>query len=264
MEAEIAARTGERMVVVFLDVNAAYDSVLRDVLVEKLIEAECPGRIVRSVEKWMTDRRTRFIIGEDKEVELKVNKGLPQGGVLSPLLYAIYIKDILRNINPQTKIIQYADDVAVIVREENKIILKKRLAAAILQLGQNMEEIGLDLEHDKTNMVALRYGRCKTEEMVLKIKKDLVIRTTDSAKFLGVIFDRQLTWERQLNEVLGKANKILQIMKYLNKVTWGMEVNTAMIIYKSYVRSILDYGLFIYYPKHARNCIKVERCQFKG
>lgn len=88
----------------------------------------------------MTGRRTRFLLGENREIELQVNKGLPQRGVLSPLLYAIYTKDILRSINPQTKIIQYADDIAIIVREANRHILKDRLVAAILQLGKNMEE----------------------------------------------------------------------------------------------------------------------------
>lgn len=43
-----------------------------------------------------------------------------------------------------------------------------------------------------------------------------------------------------------------------------MEVNTALIMYKSYVRSIMDYGICIYYPKHIRSCMKIERIQFKG
>lgn len=80
-----------------------------------------------------------------------MDKGLPQGGVLSPLLYALYTKDIGNNINPQTKVIQYADDIAIIVREDNRVLLKERLVAAISQIDKNMMELGLELEHDKTN-----------------------------------------------------------------------------------------------------------------
>lgn len=60
------------------------------------------------------------------------------------------------------------------------------------------------------------------------------------------MFNYKMTWESQLNNVIGKANKIIDTLKYLNRMSWGMEVNTALIIYRSYVRSILEYGIFIY------------------
>lgn len=66
MKVDIASRTGEKMAVAFLDVNAAYDNVLKDVLIEKMVEAGCPTRVTRYVEEWMTGRRTRFLIGEDR------------------------------------------------------------------------------------------------------------------------------------------------------------------------------------------------------
>lgn len=249
MEVDIASRTGEKMVVAFLDVNAAYDNVLREVLIGKIVEAGCPARIIRYVEEWMTGRRTRFLIGEDRQLEMQVEKGLPQGGVLSPLLYALYTKDIGSKINPETKVIQYADDIAIIVREDNKVLLKERLVAAISQIDKNMIELELELEHEKTNILTFKYGKCKTDDMIVEIKKDIFIRTTESAKFLGIIFDRRLTWEKQINEMLGKANRIIQILKYLNRVSWGIKVNTALMLYKSYVRSIIEYGLFIYLPE---------------
>lgn len=59
-----------------------------------------------------------------------------------------------------------------------------------------------------------------------------------------------VTFERQLKEIQGKVNKALNILRYMNRVSWGMEVNTALMIYKSYVRSLIEYGLMIYYPKY--------------
>lgn len=99
----------------------------------------------------------------------------------------------------------------------------------------------LELEHQKTNILTLRYGECNIEEMVFKIKKDLHIKTVDSAKFLGIVFDRKLNWEIQLNTVTGKANKVLQILKYLNRVSCGMEIDTARMIYKSYEYKSSEY-----------------------
>lgn len=113
-------------------------------------------------------------------------------------------------------------------------------------------------------ILAFSYGKCKTDDMIVEIKKDIFIRTTESAKFLGIVFDRRMKWEKQINEVLGKAHRIIQIMKYLNKVSWSMEVNTALLLYKNYVRSIIEYGLFIYFPKQVTKSLKIERCQYKG
>lgn len=71
---------------------------------------------------------------------------------MSPVLYAIYTKGITKKVNPQTKIVQYAYDVAVIVREDNYTILKSRLKSALLQIDDNLKEIGF-LEHGKTSMI---------------------------------------------------------------------------------------------------------------
>lgn len=95
-EIEIAARTGEKIITAFLDVNSAYDNVNRECLIQNLKKENCPGRIMKYIEEWMTDRVTKCIVNEEKERILMINKGLPQGGVLSPILYAIYTKNISR------------------------------------------------------------------------------------------------------------------------------------------------------------------------
>lgn len=75
---------------------------------------------------------------------------------------------------------------------------------------------------------------------------------------------KKMNFEVQLEQVIAKASRTMDILRYLNKVTWGMEVNTALLIYKSYCRSVMDYGILVYYPKHRRPCMKLERMQFKG
>lgn len=77
MEIEIAARTGEKIAIAFLDVNSAYDNVNRDILIGKLKEEGCPSKVWRYIEEWMTDRRTKFVINEEVESYFNVNKGLP-------------------------------------------------------------------------------------------------------------------------------------------------------------------------------------------
>lgn len=80
----------KKVIAVFLDVSSAYDNVQRRILGDKLKNEECPIRIRRFVDKWMKARRIRFIINEDNYEDRTLDQGLPQGGVLSPLLYDIY------------------------------------------------------------------------------------------------------------------------------------------------------------------------------
>lgn len=217
MEVEIAARTGEKIIAAFLDVKSAYDNVNRDCLIENLREEKCPYKITRYIEEWMTDRITIFVVSEEKEKKYVVNKGLPQGGVLSPLLYAIYTKNITRKVNPQTKILQYADDIVVIVREENVNVLKIRLRTALIQIDSNLRKIGLQLEHGKTNMIAFQCGKSNIENFSLKIGCEK-IQARENAKFLGIIFDRKMNFEEQIRNVSAKTNKSIDILRYLNRV----------------------------------------------
>lgn len=77
MKVEITARTGEEVITAFLDVNSAYDRVIRDCLVDKLREEKCPYKITRYIEEWMTDRETTFIVNKECKQKYKVNRGLP-------------------------------------------------------------------------------------------------------------------------------------------------------------------------------------------
>lgn len=93
--------------------SSAYDNVKRIILIEKLKKENCPERIIKFVNEWMRERRVQFIISE-KESETRIlNQGLPQEGVLSPILYAIYTKDIRKKIDEDITVLQFADDVVL-------------------------------------------------------------------------------------------------------------------------------------------------------
>lgn len=96
-----------------MDIASAYDKVKRIILIEKLKKENCPERIIKFVNEWMRERRVQFIISE-KESETKIlNQRLPQEGVFSPILYAIYTKDIRKKIDEDITVLQFADDVVL-------------------------------------------------------------------------------------------------------------------------------------------------------
>lgn len=70
----------KKVMAVFLNVSSAYDNVQRNILVRQLIEEKCPEKIIGYINKWLGERITRFILGEDKTGKRTVGQGIPQGG----------------------------------------------------------------------------------------------------------------------------------------------------------------------------------------
>lgn len=84
------------------------------------------------------------------------------------------------------------------------------------------------------------------------------------AKFLGIWLDNRLRFEKQIKEIRGKVEKANSILKYLAGISRGLEVNMTLMLYKSLIRSIIDYGIFVFYPTTSALALKLERAQFLG
>lgn len=98
LELTIDVRRGfygkKKTIAVFLDITSAYDNVKRRILITKLKEEGCSEEIVRYINELMKERDVRFLIGEEEYEDRTLNQRLPQGGMLSLILYAIYTKNI--------------------------------------------------------------------------------------------------------------------------------------------------------------------------
>lgn len=90
------------------------------------------------------------------------------------------------------------------------------------------------------------------------------IGNTRSTKFLGVIIDSKLKFNEHLMHVQGRALKAMNILRMVCRVAWGMEVGAALQVYKSYVRAILEYGLFVYFPGDIKRRLILERIHNRG
>lgn len=110
-DVELSRQADRNTIAIFLDVSSAYDNVRTNVLVDTLLKKGCPSRIVRYIDAWMRNRDTRFIVGDEEVLRRVVNKGLSQGGVLSPSLYNIYTSEISSGATRFATVLQYAEQV---------------------------------------------------------------------------------------------------------------------------------------------------------
>jgi hypothetical protein len=205
------------------------------------------------------DRR----IGGNETIWRNVNKGLPQGAVLSPILYALYTNNITNMIPRDIHVLQFADDIAVYKCSNNRASNRDRLEAAVNVTGENLSELGLSLEPRKTQLVEFTKTGYHDKGLFIRLGNEQV-QNHNLAKFLGIWLDNELNFNKQIQEVRGKVSRANSILKYLSSVKRGIEVNTALMLYKSLVRSTVDYGCFVYAPRTCTAQLKIERGQFLG
>lgn len=101
----------------------------------------------------MRNRLTKFIIDDETEETREVNKGLPQGEVLSLTLYNLYTSEISKGIQKDIRILQYADDITLYTTDKDINKCKIKIRKIINQINENLLSIGLDIEPSKTNII---------------------------------------------------------------------------------------------------------------
>lgn len=119
----------------------------------------------------------QFVVSERLVVEKTVSKGLPQGAVLSPLLYAIYTRTIVDRVPEGVAVLQFADDVAVYTEVDNSEQTRIRLQQTIETIAECLDNIGLQLQTDKTIFIQFGTPQCE-DNMIdrLFVHQSVVVR----------------------------------------------------------------------------------------
>ena len=226
---------------IFLDLSKAFDRVWHKGLIYKLQCNGISGSLLMLLEDFLHNRKQRVILNGQASEWQMVSSGVPQGSVLGPLLFLIYINDIVDNINCDVRL--FADD--------------KSLFSIVNDATQTALKISEDL--DKIKKWALQwkmeFNADKTEEVIFSAKKqqpfhpsiepgNQIITRKNEHKHLGVILDSKLNFQSQVREAVIKARRGISLIKYLSKY-FSRDVLDE--VYKLYVRPHLDYGDIIYH-----------------
>ncbi|XP_063994253.1 uncharacterized protein LOC135171555 [Diachasmimorpha longicaudata] len=156
---------------------------------------------------------------------------------------------------------QFTDDVAIYTSQPTVASMKSTFEETARIIDTNLSEIGRSLSPMKTQLVHFHQSKKPPTRTRIKIN-DHLIRCSPEAKFLGVIFDQRLSFKPQLAKTLRSSLKSLNIIKFLRGTWWGAHPDTLLIIFKSFVRSIIDYSSFISSPISKLDTNKLERLQY--
>ena len=246
----------------FLDIQGAYDSVDLKILEQKLVNHfKIPINISRSIVN-LYSKRSVFIRNDKNERigPRYVFTGLPQGSVLSPILFNLYTADI--HTLTSFKIVQYADDFCIYTQNKNYDRGITDIATAFQKTSDWSRNNGFEISPEKSSLVV--FSRHNTPNTNFVVLNDTQVAFRKEVKYLGVILDKKLSWKNHIDNLTTRCEKGLNFLRSVTKTWWGCDITTALVFYKSYIRSILDYGSILYGFATKTNLIKVDRIQYKA
>ena len=248
---------------VFLDMSKAFDKVWHDGLLYKLKNYGVEGDFYNILKNYLQNRKQKVVLNGQYSSWLDINAGVPQGSVLGPLLFLIYINDLPENLVSVSKL--FADDTSIFstVSDINKSSedLNQDLSTVNNWAFQWKMAFNPDPNKQATEVIFSR-KRKPVNHPTLLYFNDTPVTTAPFQKHLGLYLDEKLTFGHHLNEKISKANKGIGLIKRLYAY---LPRQSLLNIYKSFIRPHLDYGDVIYdQPHNDTFCRMIESVQYNA
>ncbi|KAL4088598.1 hypothetical protein QTP88_023687 [Uroleucon formosanum] len=223
---------------VFLDLSSAYDSVWKNGLLFKLAKVINCKTLLRLFERLLSDRS--FKVHLDGEISKKkvLQNGLPQGSILSPVLFNVYTADIVKT---NSRKFIYADDICIVKQGKTFEEIENNLGKDLAKIQKYLKTWHLILNASKSAAIAFHLNN---REANYKIKINVngeFIPNEDSPRYLGVKLDRALTFKPHLEGLKNKLKTRNNIISKLAGTTWGCKANTLHASAMALVYSAAEY-----------------------
>ena len=192
-----------------LDFEKAFDTPPHELLKSKLFSYGIGGKTLEWINAFLCFRQQRVVVNGVKSDWAPVVSGVPQGTVLGPLLFSLYINDIPVGIDSQIRL--FADD-CVCYREIKTVEDTLKLQKDIDLLGSWARKWGMRFQPVKCNMMQLTNKRINKIEASYTLE-GTVLENVDSIKYLGVTITNDLKWNTHINNICTKANRTLGFLR---------------------------------------------------
>ena len=210
----------EHVVAVFFDLEKAYDTTWRYGILRDLHELGLKGRLPVFIKSFLADRRMQVRVGSSLSDQFEQAQGVPQGSILSTTLFYIKINNIVNCLDPKTEGSLYVDDFCICYRSKSMRTVERHLQQCLNKIENWALYNGFKFSKSKTQCVHFCQLRKLHDNHQLYLYGSL-IPVVDEAKFLGVIFDRKLSFIPHIKYLKAKCLKALNLLKGLSHTSWG-------------------------------------------
>ena len=246
---------GSTIDTVYLDFSKAFDSVPHQRLLMKLKKFNIGERTIAWISDFLKNRKQRVCVSGKFSNWTDVISGVPQGSVLGPILFLIYINDLPETINSFVKI--FADDTKIyqnVDKQEERYLLQ----ADIEKANEWANKWQLPFNKSKCKIMHIGKQNPLHSYTIGTNNEKVNVEIVEEEKDLGIVFDKDLSFKNHMNMVITKSNKMLGIIK---RGFQSLDSSNFIPLYKSLVRSHLEYGNTVWRPYKREDIIRLEKVQ---
>lgn len=254
----------KRTIGIFLDLSKAFDSVNHSILLDKLNALGIRGVVNNWFKSYLHNRtqlteitttnnhnyRERYHSSLKKCADI----GVPQGSILGPILFLIYVNDLGKCV-PYGEIISYADDTNYLISSMDNNTLELKLNELLIEINKWFSSNHLTLNVDKTKLIQF-FLKKKPNKVNAKVH-DTDIEGVEKTKFLGVVIDEKLSWKHHIQLLSNKLSSACYLLRIL---AGKCSLQCSRSAYYAYVHSTINYGI-IFWGINKHNRSKIFRIQ---
>lgn len=236
---------GQYCLSVFFDLEKAYDTTWRYGILQDLVNSGISGNMLYCIKDFLSFRTFRVRLGDSLSDVFIQENGVPQGSVLSVTLFSLKINSLTRVIPPSVQYSLYVDDLQISFTSCNFAVCERQVQTTVSRLTKWADENGFKFSPDKTVCVCFTRKRGLLPQPSLNLNgKTIPVKTEQ--KFLGLVLDSKLTFGPHIKHLKLRAQKATNILKVLSHKTWGADRVCLLRLYRSIIRSKMDYGCIVY------------------
>jgi len=230
---------------VFLDLSKAFDTISHNILISKLENMGIRGVAKCWFESYLSNRKQFMSIQNAKSTTQVINCGVPQGSILGPILFLLYVNDIEHATT--LPVLSFADDTSVTYSSNNLNLMYKTMNTELENLNQWFRANKLSLNVNKTKYMIFRPSSNyrHVDNLNLLINNTAIERignncNTKCFKFLGILVDETISWKHHIDSICKKISRANYI---INKVKNILNKSSLLTLYHSLVQCHINYGL---------------------
>ena len=245
---QIAFQNDEITQALFLDLKAAFDTVHHSSLLIKIHKTGIRGRLATFIRNFLTNRSFSVRCGNTYSQRSELHHGVPQGSPLSPTLFLIMINDVfeeLPSISSKLNFSLYADDLAIWFSHQHVDIANNKIQHALDSIQAWCLRWGLQISAKKSASLIFSQKRCHISPRLPLTVNGQTIPQVKTFKYLGLTLDRRLTFTAHVADLKQRCSRRLNVIKCISGARWGADRRTLLHMYKTLIRSILDFNAFL-------------------
>lgn len=255
----------KKTLTVFLDLAKAFDTIPHRILLNKLENCGIRGTAQNLFSSYLTNRKQILTLNSITDVKYTSEFGLPQGTVLSPLLFLIYVNDLFKLDIPNCNIVSFADDTALIFTGESWNEAYDNANIGLSITNHWLRSHILTLNVDKTKFIAFSPNNSGQPANRFSLKMHnhngfpdnctcKTIEKVETMKYLGIIIDQNLKWNAHILHLCSKLKYLTYIFYKINKIK-----HTSIIrnIYFAYAHSLFQYSIEAWGAAHDTHFNKI-------